>query len=44
VGLDFTDGLFPITCYVCTIEQGPLQSLLSRVVPSDCGCDPLGSQ
>jgi len=22
--------LFPITCYVCTIEQGPLQSTLSH--------------
>lgn len=26
--LDFTDGLFPITCYECTIEQGPLQRTL----------------
>jgi hypothetical protein len=29
-GLDFTDGLFPITCYECTIEQGPLQSTLGH--------------
>ena len=26
VVLDFTDGWFPITCYECTIEQGPSQS------------------
>ena len=23
VVLDFTDGWFPVTCYECTIEQGP---------------------
>jgi len=43
VVVDFTDGWFPITCYECTIEQGPSQST-SGHLKLRYGCDPFEAE
>jgi hypothetical protein len=30
--VDFTNGWFPVTCYECTIEQGPSHSILGHLI------------
>ena len=41
VGLDFTDGLFPITWLMCTSEQGPKQSTLGHLCLSVWVANPM---